>query len=248
MKALFKNLLNPKNLPWTCLWAGALGYFLVLIISLTGISGKSLTPTGSVLYGLLWVIIAAVGGLFVYLTRDLQQGAKFRFNFPASNAGAIGAAAAAAGILITCFGKIGPADALAAADLILGLLSVGALGFIAYCRSKGLHPSVLFYTVICLYLMVDLICLYRLRSADPLVWKYCFSLLASVSVMLAAYQNAAFAANAGSRRMHTLSHLAAACLCLVCLPWSETPLFYLGMAAWMMTNYCNLTPMPRTRR
>lgn len=237
------KLLNPKNLPWAVLAAGALGFVLELILSAMD------AGSGHFLYMLLWVLTLGVAALLALGTRDLKQAPKYSFNFPASAVGAAGAAAAAAGILITTVAKLpSAADLLTVLDIILGFISAAALLFLSQCRWKGLHPSIVFHAAVCIFMMVDLICVYRLRSSDPQIWEYGFSLLASVAVMLACYYNAAFAANAGDRKMHTLFHLAAGYLCLLSLPLAETPVFYLTMAAWMFSNLCNLTPMPRKMR
>ena len=235
-----EKLLNTKNLPWAVLAAGVLGFILELLLLAFG---------GSFLYTLLWVLTAATAVLLVWRTRDLKQAHKYSFNFPASLIGAAGAAAAAAGILISTVIKLFSAsDTLSLLDIVLGLVATAAMLFLSRCRWKGLHPSIVFHAVVCIYLMVDLICVYRLRSSDPQVWKYCFSVLASVAVMLSCYYDAAFAANAGNRKMHTLSHLGAVYLCLLSLPAGGNPVFYLTMAAWTFTNLCDLTPMRRETR
>lgn len=235
-----EKLLNAKNLPWTVLAAGILGFILALLHSALG---------GNFLYTLLWMLTAATAALLVWRTWDLKQASKYSFNFPPSLIGAAGAAAAAAGILISTVVKMfSHFDTLSMLNIFLGLGATAAMLFLSHCRWKGRHPSIIFHTVICIYLMVDMVCIYRLRSSDPQVWKYCFSLLASVAIMLSCYYNAAFAANAGDRKKHTLSHLSAVYLCLLSLPVTENPVFYLTMAAWAFTNLCNLSPMPRGTR
>ena len=235
-----ERLLNTKNLPWAVLAAGILGFILERLLSASG---------GTFLYILLWVLTAITAALLLWGTRDLKQATKYSFNFPASLWGAAGTAAAAAGVLIASLTKLFSAkDALTLLNAVLGLFSTAALLFLSHCRRKGRHPSFLFHTVICVYLMVDLICVYRLRSSDPQIWRYCFSVLASVAVMLSCYYDAAFAANCGNRKIHTLSHLSAVYLCLLSLPVAENPVFYLTMAAWLMTNLCDLTPIPRETR
>ena len=235
-----EKLLHTKNLPWAVLAAGVLGFILELILSSSG---------STVLYGFVWVLTIGTAALLMWRTWDLKQAPKYSFNFPASVVGASGAAAAAAGILIsTVINLFSVSDALSVLNIVLGLGATAAMLFLSQCRWKGLHPSIVFHAVVCIYLMVDLICVYRLRSSDPQVWKYCFSVLASVAVMLSCYYDAAFSANAGNRKKHTVSHLGAVYLCLLSLPVTENPVFYLTTAAWLFTNLCNLTPMPRETR
>lgn len=244
-----EKLLKHKNLPWAVLAAGALGIVLEIILLASGGDNGGLLVRGHFAYTLLWILTFAASALLVLGTWDLTQAAKFSFNFPPSVIAAAGTAAAAAGVLVaTVRNLFAVSDFLVLMDVILGLLSCAALVFISRCRWKGMHPSVIFHAVVCVYLMVDLVCVYRLRSSDPQVESYCFSLLASVCIMLASYYNAAFAANSGNRRMHTLTHLAAVYFCLLSLPWGDNAVFYLTMAAWIFTDLCNLTPMPRNMR
>ena len=235
-----EKLLNMKNLPWGILAAGFLGFILELLLSAFG---------GSFLYALVWVLTLGAAALLIWGTWDLKQAPKYSFNFPASIYGAVGGAMAAAGILFcTVSNLLCVTDTLSVLDIVLGLAATAAMLFISHCRWKGLHPSVVFHAVVCVYLMVDLVCLYRLKSSDPMVWRYCFCVLASVAVMLSCYYDAAFAANAGNRKMHTISRLAAVYLCLLCLPVADNPIFYLTMVPWLFTNLCNQTPMPRETR
>ena len=235
-----EKLLHTKNLPWAVLAAGVLGLILELILSFSG---------STVLYGFVWALTVVTGALLVWSTWDLVQAPKYSFNFPASLIGAAGTAAAAAGILISSVIKIfSISDLLSILDVILGVGAAASLLFLSQCRWKGLHPSLVFPGLVCVYLMVDLVCVYRLRSSDPQVWRYCFSVLASVATMLSCYYDAAFAANTGNRKAHTISHLSAVYLCLLSVPLGGNPVFYLTMAAWMFTNLCNLTPMSRKTR
>ena len=106
----------------------------------------------------------------------------------------------------------------------------------------------LFNGLICLYLMLTLVNLYRTWSSSPQLQNYVFPLIGCVFVMLACYHDAAFSANAGSRRAHTFFHLMAVYLCVASLPENDSPLFYLALAVWMLTGICSLTPANRRAR
>lgn len=243
------KLLKPSNLPWIILGAGILGAALRALLFATGMDEKRLLISGHGAQLLIWLLTAAVAVLLLMLTWDLKQAAKYSFNFPAFLAGAIGAALACVGIFITAIAELfSSADILSTLNGLLGLACAGALAFLAYCRWKGMHPSALFHIIICIYLMLRLVCQYRLWSADPQIQDYFFSLLATVCSMLASYYCAAFSANTGNRQLHTLFHLAGVYFCLVSVPHCDNPLFYLTMAAWLFTDLCNLTPMPRDKR
>ena len=243
------NPFKHKNLPWMILLAGILGAALRAWLFATGMDSKGLLSDRHAGHWLIWLLTVAALALLIFFTKDLKQAGKYSFNFPASLAGAIGAAAAAVGVLVTSMdGLFSAGDGLVRLDAIAGLLSACVLAFLGYCRWKGKHPSVLFHGMICLYLMLHMVCQYRQWSSEPQIQNYCFSLLATVSILLACYCSAAFAANAGKRQSHTLFHLAAVYFCLVSLPHCDTPLFYLTMGAWMFTDQCSLIPMAHAGR
>ncbi len=245
MNKLFKS----TSLPWFTLIAGILGGALRAWLYATGVDSKGLLISGHPGQFLVWGLTGIVLLLLLLGTKDLLQAPKYRFNFPARTLSAVGAALAAVGILIASITQIGaPGDTFATADIILGLLSAAALGFLSHCRLKGKHPTVIFHAVICVYLMVHLICQYRLWSADPQIQNYAFSLLSSVCIMLSNFYSATFDANEGQRRPHAFFHLASVYFCIVSIPYCEDPLFYLSMALWMFTDICNLTPMPKDKR
>lgn len=233
-------------LPLAVLGAGILGALLRLWLFATGLDSKDLLVSSHIAQVLLWILTVAVMVFLALCSSQLKQAAKYKFNFPASPVGAIGCAAAALGILIASVSSIfGGNDTMETATGILGLFSAAALSFLGFCRLKGRHPSILFHAVVCVHLMLYLVCLYRMWSSDPQIQDYCFSLLAVVCVMLASYYDAGFAANTGSRQMHTFFHLATVYFCLVSLPRCHDTLIHLALGVWMLTNLCDLTPMPR---
>lgn len=242
-----KKILQPKYLPLMVLCAGLLGGLLRAWLYANGTDAKGLLITTHPANILTWLLTAAMIILVNIDCRPLKEANKFRFNFPASITSAAGCAAAALGVLVDALGHFG-GDALQNTTGFLGIFSTAALLFIGYCRLKGRYPSVLFNGLICLYLMLTLVGLYRSWSAKPQLQDYVFPLLGCVFVMLGCYHDAAFAAHAGSRQKHTFNHMMAVFFCLVSLPHNENHLFYLSLAAWMLTGHCNLTPMAHTPR
>jgi hypothetical protein len=233
---------QPKHLPLGVLCAGVLGALLRIWLYASGTDEKGLLIPSHPGNILIWVLTATVIVLVMIACQPLKEANKFRFNFPASVTSAVGCSAAAVGIFVDALGHFG-GDTLQTTAGILGFLSTAALLFIGFCRLKGRYPSVLFNGLISLYLMLTLVGLYRTWSASPQLQDYVFPLLACVFVMLGCYHDAAFAAHAGSRRRHTFCHMLAVFFCLVSLPRNENQLFYLSLAAWMLTGHCNLTPM-----
>lgn len=247
--AYLKEYLKTEYLPYTILAAGCLGAFLRFLLFATGVDSKGLLVSGHAAQILLWILTAGVAALLLYLTKDLKQAPKYTFNFPPSLIGTIGSAAAAVGLLVTAIHILYTAtDDLSVFTGILCLISAASLGFLANCRFRGMHPSALFPMIICAFLMANLVCMYRQWSGNPQTEEYVFCLLAAVCSLLACYYSAGFAASAGNRQLHTLTHLGAVYFCMLSLPRCEFPLFYISMICWLFTDLCDLTPMPRKMR
>lgn len=243
-----KLIFHPKNLPLATVVCGLVG--LLLRIWLLGTENeKGFVDRSHISATLLLILTGVYLLILVIATRPLQQANKYRFNFPASVPGAIGSLAGAVVIALLSLGELsGAADALVTFCALLGVLAAVALVFISHCRWKGLHPSTLFHIVVCAWLMLRLICMYRQWSSDPQLLDYCFQLLAIVCMMLYAYQRATFDANFGRRDLYVLFDLAGVYFCCLSLAGPDDVAFYLGSAAWLFTDLCNLTPMPRATR
>lgn len=240
-----KKLFHPKYLPHFALVCGAL-CALVRWWLFTSVDSKGLLDSQHPGHWLTWLITAVAMAGLALGTWNLRQAPKYSFNFPASTLSAVGRWVAAAVILLSSVANlISKTDMLTKLTALLGLGSAAALGFLGLCRKEGKRPSMLLHTLICVHLMLQLVCMYRLWSANSQVQTYCFSLLSIVSVMLSVYYCAAFDSKAGDRRAHALTHLAAVYFSISALPHCSDPLFFIAMAVWMVTDLCCLIPMPR---
>lgn len=240
MKKLL-NYLNQYNLPWITLIFGAIG-LLLRAWQLTTENDRGFIVRGHISGILLFILTAAFLVLLLIAVRPLEQANKYGFNFPASTSGAIGTLIAALIFGLTNF--LGLFTAGNTVMELLGILSAVALVFVARCRWKGLHPSTLFHIVVCLWLVVKLLGLYRQWSADPQIQDYCYPLLAMVCLMLTTYQRATFDANFGKRKLYTLFNLAGVYFCCLSVAGPEDIWFYMGAVCWLVTDQCDLTPMP----
>lgn len=239
-----KSILKPQNLPWITSACGGIGLLLRLWL-LVSADSSGFLPVWHISEILLWLLTAAVIGLLLYATRNLTQAAKYRFNFPPSLPGGIGAWLGALGIGGSSLVELlTGSDTLTAVTGVLGLITAAVLVFLGNCRRRGTHPSSVFHTVICVYMLVRLICQYRHWSSDPQLQDYCFQILAIVCLMLAAYHRATFCANFGKRRPYAFFNLAAVYFCCLALPGWENTAFFLGCGIWMFTDTCSLIPMP----
>lgn len=243
-----KQFLNPKNLPFATLIAGSVG-LLLRIWLLTTENEKGFVNRGHFSAIMLYLLTAAFIAVLIIATRPLQQANKYHFNFPASVAGAIGALAAAVAAGLTSIIELtASGDLLNTLAALLGILATVALVFVAHCRWKGLHPSTLFHVAVCAWLMLRLICMYRQWSSDPQLLDYCFQLLAIVCMMLASYHRATFDANFGRRDHYALFSLASVYFCFLSLAGPDSVVFFLGTGIWLITDLCDLTPMPKEYR
>ncbi len=231
-----------KHLPLGTLVAAILGGTLRAWLYTTGTDAAGLLVSSHPGHILILLLTALFAAFLLLGCLPLKQAARFGFNFPASPVSAAGCAIAAVGVFWDAIHRFN-GGFLQILTGLLGLVSAGALLFIAFCRLKGRHPSVVFNSVVCLYLMMTLINLYQSWSATPQLQDYGFALLGCVFAMLACYHDASFAANCGNRLLHTFFHLMAVYLCVLALPHNDSLFFYLCLSVWMFTGKCNLTPM-----
>ena len=244
LKTYIKKIDKPAYLPWFALGAGILGVLLRAWLFGTRTEETGLLAADHPAKILLWILTVIVAAAVLLGTRNLKEAAKYSFNFPASLQGAIGCGFAALSMGITAVAEwIVYPDRLTVIASVLGVLSAAALLFLAYNRYKGQRQSILYHGVVCLCLMFRLVSQYRHWSSDPQLMDYGFQLLATVCLMLSCYQNAAFDAGTGNRRLHTIVHLGAVYFCCTSLLGSGNVTFYLGCTVWMISNFCNLTPM-----
>ena len=240
------KLLKPNYLPWITLSAGAVGFLLRIWLLNTAVDQKGFLVSGHIAETLIWVLSAIMMAVLVLGTGRLLQAGKFSFNFPRSLAGAVGCSLGAIGIAFCCVSDLTLySDTLTVLAAVLGFFCAASLLFIGYCRYQGKQPHFLLHAVICVFLMMRLVSLYRHWSASPQLQDYCFQLLSTVCLMLAAYHRTAFDANTGTRRRHVIFHLATVFFCCLSVAGGRDVAFYLGAGAWMFTDLCSLAPMPR---
>ena len=238
------KIFNPKNLPLWVLLAGGLGLLLRVWLMTSGVDQRGFIVTGHIAAIVLFVLVVAVMIALFFLTKNLIEGAKYSFNFPASDLGGFGTYIAAVGIFVCSFiGIFTAIDTLETVAAITGMAATLLLVLTGYCRRRGIAPSLLIHIGICVYLMIRLICYYRHWSSDPQILDYCFQLVATACLMLATYQRAAFDAEDGNRRSYAFFGLTAIFFsCLSLVGWDNI-IFFLSVIIWQATDLCNLIPM-----
>jgi len=236
------RIFTPKLLPLLPLGAGILGLILRTVLYATGIDAKGLLAAGHPLQAVLWILTALViGGVFL-CTRAVPTPKKYFDRFPPSPLAAFGSLAAGVGILLTEVLEVSAqADTLGIVCLVLGIGSALSLGMVAHSRIKNLRPSFFFHLVVTVYLMLHPLSQYRIWCADPQLFDYCFHLLASVFLMLAAYQRTTLDAGLGNCRQYAFFSQCALFFCCMSIN-GDSWLFYLTMALWTATGLCATQP------
>lgn len=189
----------------------------------------------------LWLVSLAAAGLTVVVAWPLKGGKKYAPSFPRSMFAAVGMGLSAVlfGIcaVISLFGA---RDVLGILNGIIGLPAAAVLLLAARSRYVGEKPNAVLMGLVCVSMIFWLLDGFRSWGSMPQLDLYLFPLLASISLMLASYQDAAFCIGMGKRRWQALTHLAALYFCLGAIPGSANVLIYLGGAIWMGVSICSL--------
>jgi len=243
-----KKFLNAFGLPILTFLCGAAAAGLQHWILSTA-DEKNLLASGHIAPILLWILsVGLLVALFI-LTRPLVQAPKYSFNFPPSLLGGCGAVVAAVGVLITAVDMLlGGGDPLNTLTAVFGILCAVCLTLTGYSRWKGKRLNVLLHCVVCVFFLLLLVCQYRQWSSEPQLQTYVFQLLATVFLMVGAYQRACFDGRMGSRKNYAFFRLAGAYFCFAAIPGSAIWFLYLAVMLWSVTDLCNLTPMSRKGR
>ena len=231
--------IKPKinQLPLFTLVCGGLGALLRLWLYGTGLDSDRLLVANHPAGILVLVLSAVMVGVMLWLLQDYSCLKKYTQQFPPSAWGAAGAFAAAAGVLINAMAELARQEVpMAPLVGLLGIAAAAALAFTGLCRLKGLRPTFLFHTLICLNFVVRLISHYQIWCADPQLQDYCFQLLGTVCAMLFAYHRAALDMKGGNRRTLVIMGLLGSYCCCHSVVASDAPTLYAGLAAWMITN------------
>lgn len=239
-----KKYLHPKFLPILVPIAGLLGLVLRLWTMGSGPDPEGLYEPQPLAWILLWIVTVLTLAAIVLLSARLKNPGKYADNFPPSIPGAAGCALAALGIMVTGLKILTTAkDLLATITGIAGAVSAVGLILVAFNRYQGKKPSFVLHTIPCLFFALRIFELAKSWSNIPQTSIFLFPFLASICVMLAAYHRTCFDVNLGQRRTYLFWSLSGVYFSLLALPSGEDTLFYVGMAAWLLTNLCSLRPL-----
>lgn len=226
---------KPKQMKLLIPAAGILGLTLRATLYAIGVDEKGLLVTGHWTNTGTWLLTAAVALVLFLWCRSLANKEGPRKAFPASAVSAAGSILAGVAMALSSTPEA-PSQTMANVLFVLRLASAVSLCCVGFCRFSGRKPFFLFHLLVCLYLALQLICLYRRWSADPQLQNYCFYLGAHVALMFTAYHMAAFDAGLGSHRHLWGSGLAAVYLCLLAIPDSGEAFFLICCVLWILSN------------
>ena len=242
-----KKLLKTDNLPYFTLGAGLTGFLLRLLLFTTGIDNKELFVAKHPANILLYILAAtALIGVFLWAF-PLKRTPVYRKLFPAAKLPFIGCIAGSVGIFVTdLMEMLQKTDGVTIASFVVGLLAVGSLLYVGYCRLLGIHPGFLFRSIVSVYFVLHLVSQYRMWSAEPQLQNYLFQMLASIFLMFNAYHRATLDAGFGQRRWYVMSNQLALFFCCLSVI-GDSGFFYLCMGFWTYTESCSLKKVRRIK-
>lgn len=241
-----KKFLRPKHLPTVVLLASVLGFLLRLWTLGAGPDNEGLYQPQPLAWALLWIVTALTLAAIVLSAGRLKNPGTYGDNFPASVLSAAGAAVAAFAILFSGLSAMTSAtDILTSITGIAGVVGGVCMVLVAFARFRGENPGMLYHVVVCLFFALRIFGCCRDWSNEPQIAVFLFPFLASICVMLAAYQLTCFDVGLGKRRHSLFWSLSGIYFCILALPSGEDRLFYCAMAIWLATNLCSLRPLKR---
>lgn len=194
----------------------------------------------------LAVLTAATLAVIVLAVRNLKGSGIYEDYHFGSLPGAIGNAAAGAGILITVLTTAsGIGGYLESIWRFLGLAAPACLLLAGIARILGKKPFFLLHVVVCLFFVLHIVTRYQIWSGHPQMQDYIFSLLGAMVLMFFCFYTAAMEAGCGSRRMMVGMGLAAIYLCMAELARSSCPALYLGGILWVLSELCSMQKLEK---
>lgn len=226
------------SLPGAAGILAAAGYFLRRLAYAGAVDEKNLLVRGHPLMLGLWILTAAALVSVAVLALRKEKGSeRYADNFSADAPAFFGHGMMAAAVLVTVLLN----DAVMPGRLgllwkVLGWAAPVGLFLAGFARLRGKVPFFGFYALACLFFAIHVVNHYQAWCSNPQLTDYFFSLMGMVALALFAYQQAAFAADAGERRMLILLGMGAVYLCGTELAASRYPYLYLGGILWCLTG------------
>ena len=238
-----KNPKLPLFAPVIGCFGALIGMCLQLWMLRFGADGKGLLINSHpAAVASLLLLAAGLAGIFLCL-RPLTGNGFYTDLQPASPLAAIGCLGAAVAVGTEAAKHLmDRSDNLITATGVVGAVCSLCLIIAGIHRITGKRPSALLQGSLCVYLLMHLVDSYRVWNTQTQILRYLFPLLALAFLALSAYHRAALDADSGNRRHFSFFQWSTVLLCGCAVP-ADDALFYLLMALWAATAYCNLTPI-----
>ena len=224
-----KHPFHSRILPWFPLGAGAAGLVLRFWL-FSAVDQKGLLPANHFADTALYLLTALTLGILFLSTRQLQPGklSKSAFRYIGAFSCLIGACGLGYTGMIHFFTGTVRLSAVAAVASMLGALALLIMALLHYA-----HLKVPYWlnTIVTVILMLDTVAQCQVWGAVPQLQEYFFPLLASIFLILTAYQATALSAGKGKPTRLAFFSQSAVFLCFVSLNTAQRPL-YLGLLFW----------------
>ena len=214
---------------------GAVGFAMQSWL-FSAVDNKGLLPSNHISAVISFLLLAAVVAANILFLRNFKPAGEYDHLFPKSAVSGVGSILAALGFGISAMLPV-VSPVLRILVRVFGFISVAGLAFGGYCRLQGKRPDCLIYGGVSLFLIIRTLIFCQLWSAQVQVQIFFFPLLASLSLLMAAYYRAAMGANLKNCRQYLFFRQLALFCCLVSIAGGDR-LFYLSGAIWMATDYC----------
>lgn len=250
-----KRFINPKNIPLLVLVSSLLAMLLRIWTRGGGPDADGLFAPKPFVWGLLWLLTFATAAAIVFALCRLKNSPVYWENYPKSVVAGLCIVPAALFVLVSSYLQLRASVALELPDTTVvdtvtgigGLVAGLCLLLNALHRCMGRKPFFLINGLICLYMALRLFNCCRLWSNEPQIGIVVFPFLASMCMMLSAYQRVCFDVDLGKRFWSALWSLMSVYFCIVAIFSFVQPLFYGLCALWQLAELCSLRPLKRRR-
>lgn len=183
-----------------------------------------------------FVLIAVFLVLLFLATYPVKKTPEYDVLFPASQISFAGSCLAAAGVLFTAITEIpGSKGVIGLGTCIFGLLCAAMLVVAGWSRLKGNRPTYYLHALVTGYFMFHILSQYQMWNIEPQLHDYFPQLLASVFLMVTAYQRTALDAGSGKLGRCLFFQYGALFFSILSMK-GDAPIFYLSMAIWAGTT------------
>ena len=224
-----KHPFRSHILPFFTLGAGGLGFALRLWL-FSNLDEKGLLPAKHPANALLFLFSAVVLGILFLATRNLEFRSVNRKALRSVNA--IACVLGGLGLILSVKVSMGSnTSSLTVPALVLNLAGGLILFFMAFLKVSGKKLPYWLPAALTVVLMVTTITQCQVWGAEPQLQAYFFPLMASVFLILTAYQETAVLVRKSKRSLLAFFSQSAAFFC--CLSFNSFhKVFYCGMFLW----------------